>query len=122
MIQAEIKRLHSPDVYDLANYKPDSESDFGFLLQIIVGIKGVDSEESFDVIVCTPQWLTKHYSKNDIIFGEHHLMVFEYNYDKIKKKIAEYINGLKEDSWEALASKIGRIGKWEFRDYQDFPH
>lgn len=118
-MKAEIKRLHSPDIYDLSSYKPNRENDFGFLLQVIVGIKGIDSEESFDMIVCTPLWLTKQYSKDDIVFGVDHLIVFEYNYIRIKNKLVEYINSLEEENWEALASKIDRIGKWEFRDYQE---
>jgi len=118
-MQAEIKKLHSPDVYDLSSYRPDRENDFGFLLQVIVGIKGVDSEESFDMIVCTPSWLAEQFSKDDVVFGEHYLIVFEYNYSRIKKKLEKYVNSLEEENWEVLASKIDRIGRWEFRDYQE---
>jgi hypothetical protein len=117
-MKAEIKRYHSPDISDLDNFKPENENEFGFLLQVIVGIKSIDSEESFDLIVCTPRWLEKKLLPTGLIFGEHYLIIVKYDFDKIKNKIVEYINKLDEDNWELLATKIDRIGKWEFRDYQ----
>jgi len=116
-MKAEIKRYHSPDVSDLTKFKPENKKNFGFLLQVIVGIKGIESEESFDLFVCTPQWFENNYSSSDVIIGEHFLIVFEYSFDRITNKISEYINDLEEDNWDLLALKIDRIGKWEFRDY-----
>ena len=117
-MKAEIKRLHSPDVFDLSSFSPDDPQNFGFLLQVIVGIKGIESEESFDMIVCTPKWLESKFGISDVLFGEHYLIVFQYSYENIRSKIASYIEGLKEENWDQLATKIDRIGKWEFRDYR----
>ena len=118
-MKAEVKRFHSPDISDVESFKPVNKKEFGFLLQVIIGIKGVDSEESFDMIVCTPRWLEKKMISSNIIFGEHYLLVIDYNFNRIKSKILDYIDNLDEDNWELLASKIDRIGKWEFRDYQE---
>jgi hypothetical protein len=49
-IQAELKRLHSPDVYKLEDYEP--EGPFGILVQAIVGPAGAGGCESFDIVVC----------------------------------------------------------------------
>jgi len=62
---AEIKRLHSPDVYDLATFAPDDPEDFGFLLQIMAGTLGSEGEESFNVVVCTPRWVSRHFGAGD---------------------------------------------------------
>ena len=118
-MKAEVKRFHSPDIHDLGNYQPENDSNFSFLLQVIIGIKGVESEESFDMIVCTPKWISCNFSESEIIFGEHYLIVHKYDFNAIKKKIYNYINELEEGDWESLARKIDRVGKWEFRDYQD---
>jgi hypothetical protein len=43
-VRAEIKRLYSPHVADLLNYRPTDPTNFGFLLQLIAGPVG---EEGF---------------------------------------------------------------------------
>jgi hypothetical protein len=53
MMQAELKRLHSPDVIDLNAFRPNGP--FGFLLQAMVGPQGAEGDEAFDVVVCTPE-------------------------------------------------------------------
>ncbi len=118
-MKAEIKRVHSPDIHDLSSYKPDDREDFYFLLQLMIGEKGKEGEESFDIIVCSPKGLMKNYERNDIIFGANHLIAFEYNYGKILQKLKDYIDGLDENNWDALAEKISRIAQWEFQDYKE---
>jgi hypothetical protein len=116
-MKAEIKKLHSPDIYDLKNYQPAERNSFGFLLQIIVGEKGGKGEESFDVVVCTPQWLMSNFSKDDIVFGRHYLIVFEYNFERILSALQKQVESIEADTWKEIGEKIGRIGKWEFEDY-----
>lgn len=63
--------LHSPDFADLAAFQPEASS-FGFLVQVIAGPNDHEGEESFDVIVCSPTWL----SEQDVpLIGRHHLIV-----------------------------------------------
>jgi hypothetical protein len=115
---AEIKRFHSPDVDDVEHFIPDDKESFGFLLQVMIGIKNKDGEESFDIFICTPKWLTSNFNKNEIIFGFHYMIVFEYNFNAIKQKIEKYVNELHADNWEKIAEKLNLIGKWEFFDYK----
>jgi hypothetical protein len=118
-MKAELKRLHSPDVDDLTTHVPKTNDSFGFLLQVMVGTKGKEGEESFDIFVCTPRWLIKHHKENEILFGRHYMIVFKYDYDLIIKKLKSYIEKLEGDNWDELAQKINLIGKWEFEDYRE---
>ncbi len=78
-MKAEIKYFHSPDIPDLGTYQPIECDNFVFLLQMFVGEKGKQGEESFDLIVCTPKWLVNNHHKEESVFGLYHLIVFEYD-------------------------------------------
>jgi Immunity protein 8 len=113
----ELKRLHSPDVYDLENYKPEDPEKFSFLLQAIVGPEDKDGEESFDIEVCTPKWLEDTYGIDDVVLGYCHLIVREYNYLKITHFIKEFLRNCSGENWNEVAIKVSRLGKWEFDNY-----
>ena len=118
-MRAALRRLHSPDVFDLVNYQPDPADDFGFLLQALVGPEGGVGEESFDFVVCTPKWLERRRKKSDVIFGRHHLIMFEYDYDRLLRTIEHLCDSAEGNSWDEIATKLARFGKWEFEDYKD---
>lgn len=117
-MKAEVKRFHSPDVFDLSKFKPVDEKNFGFLLQVMIGIEGEEGEESFDIYVCTPQRLERQYGKSDVVFGEHLLIVQEYDFPRIQRRILEYVDKIEGETWDEIGALIDRIGKWEFRDYR----
>ena len=68
-MNAELKRLHSPDIFNLESYRPEDPQKFGFLLQIMVGPEGVEGEESFDVEVSTPMRLEENVSLDSVEVG-----------------------------------------------------
>jgi len=117
-IEPEIKRLHSPDVADLTTYVPEDPTDFGFLLQIIVGPVGREGEESFDVMVCTARWVGSHLGAERILMGRHFLFVDDYDYRRLEKFLREYVAQCSGTTWAEVADRIGRLGKWEFEDYR----
>ena len=116
-MKASIRRLHSPDVTDLVGYRPTDSDGFGFLLQVMIGPEGGEGEESFDVTVCSPNWLLARHNKEDVVIGRHHLIMFEYDYLRLKRTIEEFCKSCEGATWKELALKLGRLGKWEFEDY-----
>lgn len=116
-MKAQVKEIIGPDVADLPNFVADDPENFGFLIQLLVGPENQEGFESFDIVVCTPKWLSETHASDDIIIGRHHLIVFEYDFDRIMQKIESYIAEFDEDTWSTLAQKIARLGKWEFEDY-----
>ncbi len=118
-MKAEIKYFHSPDIIDLEKFEPEIPDEFCFLLQIMVGEKDQEGEESFDAMVCTPKWLLKNNEKDKIIYGRHYLIVFEYNFSKISSALKQLVESSDFENWDDVGEKIGRIGKWEFEDYQE---
>ena len=118
MIYAELKHILSPDIADLSSYFPDDPESFGFSLQLLIGPKDQAGEESFQVTVCTPQWLSQHFPHDQIVIGRHYLIVFEYNLDRLINRIGLILQLYSGETWEEVATKISRIAYWEFEDYK----
>ena len=114
-MRAHLKHLHSPDV-DFRDYWPAKEDNFSFLLQAMIGPEGSDASESFDIVVCTPKWLSANC--NDPMWGRHMMIVPSYDLEKIKQTITSYCSSCVGNDWESIAVLLSRIGKWEFEDYR----
>jgi len=118
-MEPDLKYLHSPDIDDLELFKPQDTERFAFLLQIMVGVRGEDGEESFDVQVCTLKWLEDKYAEDDVIIARHMLIVQKYNYQGLLTTIHKFLQHCHGDTWRDVALKISRLGQWEFEDYED---
>jgi len=86
---------------------------------VIAGPDADDGEESFNVEVCTPAWLERRYGNEAVVLGAYHLIVFEYNYPRIRDYIETFVRNCSGASWRQVAEKIGRLGRWEFEDYRE---
>jgi Immunity protein 8 len=117
-MRAELRRLHSPDVADLASWSP-GEHDFAILVQLMVGPADAVGEESFDLTVCTPGWLEGRVRTEGIVDGRHHLLIDTYDPDRIEGYLRERVEACEGGSWKEVAEQVGRLGKWEFEDYRE---
>jgi len=113
-IHAQLKRLHSPEAHSLEEFRPNGP--FGILVQAIVGTVGTVGEESFDFMLCTPEWFDSNMS-GQIALGRHYLFVREFDFEKLTKFVSDYCFSCTGSSWQSVAEKVGRLGKWEFEDY-----
>jgi hypothetical protein len=117
-MQAVLKGLYSSDIADIEKYQPEEEDNFGFVLRALVGPIGQPGEESFDITVCTPKWLVKRYGTSDTILGLHKLIVFRYDYSKLRRFIERYLTGCSGDTWIEIAQRVALLGQWEFENYR----
>lgn len=118
-MKAEIRHIYSFDIDDLRHYSPPNPESFCFHLRIIAGPQSEEGEESFDLTVCTPKWLIDNHHKDDVIIGRHHLIVMEYNFERILKTIYDFCESCDGATWRDVAEKLGRLGLWEFEDYRE---
>src|SRR5262245_20876273 len=103
-------------------YLPEEVDCFFLQVRVIVGPQSQPGEESFDVRVCTPKWLLKQHGKEDVIVGRHLLIVFQYDFDRIRAAIVNFCESCTGESWREVAEKVGRLGYWEFEDYHEPGH
>jgi len=115
-MRAKLKELYSLD-FDLDSYWPEQPDNFGFWVRAMVGPENEEGSESFDIQICTPEWLKSKHSEDEILFGRHMLIVFDYDLDRIKQKISKYCDGCSGEKWQEVGGKVSRIGYWEFEDY-----
>lgn len=116
-MNAELKRVHCPDIDSLEKFSPDNPETFCILLQAMVGPEGEEGEESFDIEVCTPKWLEESLGVTDVVLGYPFLIVREYHYDRIIEAIKDFLKTCSGNNWNEVALKVSRLGKWEFEDY-----
>lgn len=116
-MRAVVHRFHSPDA-DLDHFVPDDPEDVGLLVQMVVGPAGKPGEESFDVVVCTPRWLDRWVLEEGPLIGRHHLIIGRWDAARIRLYLTEAVQSEEAPTWPELATKISRIGKWEFEDYR----
>lgn len=117
MMKALLKQLHSPDI-DLITFLPDDESNFGFLLEVSIGLEESEGADIFQLMVCTPAWLQSRCDPSKVLWGRHMLIVSCYDIAAITQEINKLIERSNESGWTAIAEKIGKFAHWEFEDYQ----
>lgn len=118
MISAQVRRISTWEGDDLELHRPQDSENFSILVRAMVGPRGGEGEESFDMNVCTPQWLEEQVEREGFVLGTHRLFVRTYDTAQIKKLITKFIERYSGDSWRDVAEKISRIGHWEFEDYK----
>jgi Immunity protein 8 len=114
-MRAELKSLFSPDADPLKDFAPTGP--FGILVMAMIGPTGQQGHESFDFMLCTPEWFASNICQ-DFKMGRHHLFVRGFDYTQLEGFVRDYCESCGEAStWRALAEKLARLGKWEFEDY-----
>ena len=118
-MKAAIRRLHSPDISDLEGWIPDSPESFGFLLQALIGPEDSMGQESFDFVVCTPDWLRRKYGQDAVLLLRNHVIVFGYDFSRIRATLEKQVGRMHGNNWQELAKQLAQIGRWEFEGYEE---
>ena len=82
----------------------------------MVGPADGPGEESFDFMLCTPDWFASE-MKGNIAVGRHHVFIKRFNYSELRRFVEDYCATCSGTSWAEVGEKLGRLGKWEFEDY-----
>jgi immunity protein 8 of polymorphic toxin system len=116
-VRAELKHLDlEPDPATL----PAEPEAFSFIARMLIGPRGSPGEESFDVVVCSPEWLAAKCLEVGLYDARHHLVVNVEQFDKrlLRTWLESRVNSVHAQTWAQIGERIGRLGYWEFEDYQ----
>jgi hypothetical protein len=117
-MRAELKRLaFDADPATL----PGDAAEFMLLARMYVGPANQPGEESFDITVCTPEWLAEACRRAGGIYNpRHHLVINLESFDKRAPEawLAQRVQAIQADTWTEVGERISRLGHWEFEDYR----
>jgi Immunity protein 8 len=116
IVRPKLRRIHSPDIFDLNNPSISEDEPYCVLIQAMFGPEGIEGEESFDMLVCNPLWVDLQ-SKKGMFSGRHHLILRRFDVAQIRTFLNCIANNSSGESWSDVAEKLARYGKWEFEDY-----
>lgn len=116
--KAILKGLQSPDVSDLSAVVFGDSGRHHLLLQAMFGPEDGEGEESFDIVVCDPDWLADRVTKEGIVWTRHHLVVDRFDINEIRAFLSQYAEQCIGATWRETATKLARLGHWEFEDYR----
>ena len=117
-MQAILKGLHSTDIANIETYVPEKEDNFGFVLRAMIGALDGDEADSFDITVCTPKWLIEKYQPSEVLLGLHKLIVFKYEYPRVRGFIEKFLMRCSGNTWKEVGQKVSLLGQWEFEGYR----
>lgn len=115
-MKAEIRRFHSPDIFDLASDQPADQERFAILVQVLMGPQGGPGEEAFDILICSLAWVVEEIRKNGVFVGKHSMVVPDWNWAVISKRLGKLFGSVSGDDWESIGNVLRENGRWEMAD------
>ncbi len=116
-MKAEIKTLHSPDIYDMATWVPPDPACFDFLLELGIGPAGEEGCEVFCFRVVTPLYLDRMCRGRPAVMGRHYIIVAGFCHEELVEFLRKYVGSLDAPDWPSLARLLAQHGQWEFDSY-----
>lgn len=117
-MRAQLKSLDlEPDPATLSG----DPAEFSFLARMIVGPPDTPGEESFDITVCTPEWLAAQCRAQGGLYDpRHHLVVTLDTFDQraLRTWLEGRVRAVEAPTWSEIGERPGRLGFWEFEDYK----
>jgi hypothetical protein len=98
---------------------PADPADFLLLARLLVGPSNGPGEETFDVEVCTPEWLARRSAAEGFIDGRHTVITTldTFTEDALRSFLTRRVENVSGETWNEVAHKVARLGLWEFEDY-----
>ena len=116
-MRAQLKSLSlEPDPSSLSG----DPVEFSFLARMIVGPRDMPGEESFDITVCSPEWLAAQCRAQGGLYDpRHHLVVTLDIFDRrtLHTWLEARVGAVEASTWPEVGERLGRLGFWEFEDY-----
>ena len=97
---------------------PGDPAGFVFGAQLLVGPADGPGEESFELTVCSPEWLAVRCRSGEPVNGLHHVVGWD-TYDEriLRDWLEARVHVVEAATWDGIASQLRLLGGWEFESY-----
>ena len=113
-MRAQLKSLDlDPDPATL----PGDPAEFASRARMLVGLAHGPGEESFDITICSPEWLAQACRKVGGIYNPRHHLVVDFDKRALHAWLAARVQEVQADTWPEIGERLSRFGYWEFEDY-----
>ena len=116
-MRAEIRSVTGDNVEHLPTWRPEAVG-WSVGIRLLIGPSGGRGEESFDVTVCDIEWVAQRVQTEGLVDGRHTLVVDGFHWQSVLSFLQRRVASLEADTWPELATKLSRLGYWEFEDYR----
>lgn len=117
-MKASLRSLSSFDVEDLATWRPKASS-WSIGIRIVAGPDEGPGDESFDLTICSVEWVEENVAKHGAFEGRHHLIVGGFQWSSIEAYVTRRVTACSGSTWDEVAQQLGRFAYWEFEDYAE---
>lgn len=99
---------------------PSEAEHLAFGVRLILGPADGPGEESFDLTVCSPEWIAARAKQERFVDGRHHVIVDAESFDPadLRRWLDLRISSVEAPTWPKVGEKLARLGFWEFEDYR----
>lgn len=94
-------------------------TDFCVGVRALVGAAGGDGEESFDIEVCSPQWLAATEAEKGFLWPRGYLILWRWDYGLLFRAPSDLCRRAEGATWEEVARKLSGFAYWEFDNYSE---
>lgn len=117
-MRAELRELVTVEHDDLRAVRPADDA-FYVSLRALIGPAGSEGEESFDLDVCSPEWLEAELERYNIVGGRFLLITRNFDAKQVEAYVRKRIAQATGPDWPTVAAKLARWSRWEFEDYTE---
>lgn len=112
-----MRSIMSLDVEDLASWVPGSE-EWSVGVRIMAGPADGPGEESFDLTICSVDWIAAQVGRDGVFDGRHCLVASGFTWHVLSSYIERRVRQCEGMAWPDVAERLSRFAYWEFEDYQ----
>lgn len=112
--------LRSVDLEPDPRSLPDDPAQFATVATLYVGRADSVGQETFQVTVCSPEWLAANEPPEGIRDGLHHVIVSMDRFDErqLHAWFERRVTATEGPDWQTIAVSLSRLGWWEFDGYR----